>query len=324
MAYQYHLQTGRPLRRRFAALGDAYHGDTVGSVSIGGIEAMHGVFDPLRFDVVRLPSPHCYRCPLGLDRASCDLECAAEAERILDEHASTLAGLVVEPLVQGAAGILVQPEGWLARIAHACRRGGILLVVDEVATGFGRTGTLFACTQEDVTPDILCLAKGLTGGYLPVAATLATEEIFEAFLGAPDSGRAFLHGHTYTANPLGCAAALASLELLVPLLPGLRGKGETLASLLDEHVAPLPHVGEIRRRGTMVGIELVADRETREPWPAALRTGHRVIEEARRRGVLVRPLGNVVVLNPPLAIPDEELETLVTATAGAIAHVTGD
>ncbi|MBW2261177.1 MAG: adenosylmethionine--8-amino-7-oxononanoate transaminase [Deltaproteobacteria bacterium] len=321
LAFQYHVQTGMRSRTRFAALGSAYHGDTVGSVSIGGIEAMHGMFAPLRFDVVRVPTPDCLRCPRGLDRASCRLECADEAVQILERHARSLAGLVVEPLVQGAAGMIVQPEGYLSRLAGACGRLGILLIADEVATGFGRTGTLFACTQEDVRPDILCLAKGLTGGYLPLAATLATEEIFSAFLGTPASGRAFLHGHTYTGNPLGCAAALASLDLLEPMLETLPARAERFGELL-EPLADLDHVAEIRRRGFMVGIEVMQDPGSRTAYPADLRTGHRIINEARSRGVIIRPLGDVAVLNPPLSISDEEMELLVRVTGESIAAVT--
>ena len=323
MAFQYHVQRGDGGRTCFAALGDAYHGDTVGSVSLGGIEVMHGVFEPLRFGVVRLPSPHCYRCPLGKDPATCELACADEAERILEQHASTLAGLVIEPLVQGAAGIIVHPEGYLARMREACTRLGILLVADEVAVGFGRTGTVFACEQEDVTPDLLCLAKGISGGYLPLAATLATEEVFAAFLGPHASLRTFFHGHTYTGNPLGCAAGLASLDLLMALMPHIPARVERLAGLLEQHVAPLPHVGQIRQKGLMVGVELVDDRDSRRAYDPARRTGHQVIMAARGEGVIVRPLGDVVVLMPGPSMPDHELELLVETTARAVARVTG-
>ncbi len=322
MAFQYHCQTGSPGRTRFAALGMAYHGDTVGSVSLGGIEAMHSVFDPLRFPVVRILSPYCYRCPLGLDRETCDMRCAAQAERILVENASSLAALVVEPLVQGAAGIITQPAGWLARVAGVCRDLGILVVCDEVATGFGRTSTLWACTQEGVSPDIMCLAKGISGGYLPLAATVATERIFEAFLGEPDSGRAFLHGHTYTGNPLGCAAAMASLDLLVGMLPDLPCRAERFGELLGQARHGVPPVGDVRRRGFVTGIEVVADTSTAEPYPASLRMGHRIVLRARKEGVIIRPLGDVVVLMPPLAMTDDEMRILVDVTARSIRAAT--
>jgi adenosylmethionine-8-amino-7-oxononanoate aminotransferase len=328
LAFQYMAQTGRPSRTRFAALGAAYHGDTIGSVSLGGIEVMHGLFDPLRFEVVRLPPPHCYRCPLGLERASCDrtgeLPCADEAQRMLEANADSLAALVIEPLVQGAAGMIVHPPGYLARMRAACDRLGLLLVADEVAVGLGRTGTLFACAQENVTPDLLCLAKGLSAGYLPLAATLATEALFEAFLGPEGSQRTFFHGHTYTGNPLGCAAALASLGLMDRVMAELPARIERLADLLDEKVRPLHHVGDVRQRGTMVGIELVQDRPTKQPYPPAWRMGHRVVLEARKLGVIIRPLGDVVVLMPPLAMVEEELELLVQVTAQAILAATAD
>ncbi len=323
MAFQYHVHRGDGERTCFAALGDAYHGDTVGSVSLGGIEVMHGVFEPLRFGVVRIPSPHCYRCPLGKELETCGLACADEAERILEQHAPTLAGLVIEPLVQGAAGIIVHPEGYLARMREACTRLGILLVADEVAVGFGRTGTVFACEQEGVTPDLLCLAKGISGGYLPLAATLGTEEVFGAFLGSFASRRTFFHGHTYTGNPLGCAAGLASLDLLMELMPGLPARVERLAALLEQEVAHLSHVGQVRQKGLMVGIELVEDRESRRAYDPSLRTGHQVIMAARREGVIVRPLGDVVVLMPGPSMPDQELELLVKTTARAVEKVTG-
>ncbi len=323
MAFQYQRQRGNPERTRFAALGSAYHGDTIGSVSIGGIEVMHGVFDPLRFEVLRLPSPHCYRCPLELSRSDCALACADRAAAILTEHAASLAGVVVEPLVQGAAGIIVHPQGYLARIAETCRELDLLLVADEVATGFGRTGTFFACSQEGVTPDLLCLAKGLSGGYLPLAATLATEQVYEAFLGSLTSGRTFFHGHTFTGNPLGCAAALASLDLLEGgVMAALPDKVARLERLLAAQVEPLAHVGQVRQKGTMVGIELVADRSTHEPFPSEQRLGHQVVVEARRRGVVIRPLGDVVVLMPALAMADDELELLVRTTAEAITAIT--
>jgi adenosylmethionine-8-amino-7-oxononanoate aminotransferase len=218
--------------------------------------------------------------------------------------------------------MITQPRGYLARVAAACRKHDVLLVCDEVATGFGRTGTMFAVEQEGVSPDLLCLAKGLTGGYLPLAATLAGDRIFESFLGAPDAGRTFFHGHTYTGNPLACAAALASLDLFERnrLLEKLPGRIARLSRGLAP-VAELPHVGEIRQCGTMVGIELVKDRDTREPYPAAARMGHQVILRAREKGVILRPLGNVVVLMPPLVL-DDELDLLCDVTRRSIAEAT--
>jgi adenosylmethionine-8-amino-7-oxononanoate aminotransferase len=321
MAYQYWRQRGRPEKSRFVALREAYHGDTVGSVSVGGIDLFHSTFRGLLFGVERIPTPHPYRWEGPGD---CLEECLAAARRLFEEKGRELAALVVEPLVQGAAGMLVQPRGYLARLAELCRRHEVLLICDEVATGFGRTGTMFAVEQEDVRPDFLCLAKGLTGGYLPLAATLATEEIYSAFLGTVAELRTFFHGHTYTGNALACAAALANLEVFEKerTLERMRPAMEALAGKL-ERVAELPHVGEVRRRGMMVGIELVKDRRTKAEYPYGDRVGHQVCLAVRRRGILLRPLGNVVVLMPPLSLTVEEARLLGDAVHEAIAEVTG-
>lgn len=318
MAYQFWRQSGRPEKRKFAALEEAYHGDTLGSVSVGGIELFHERFHDLLFDVVRLPAPHAYRWP-GKDVLG---ESLAQAERLLSTHASELAALVVEPLVQGAAGMWLQPAGWLRAIAELCRKHEVLLICDEVATGFGRTGTLFAVEQEGVAPDFLCVAKGLTGGYLPLAATLATERVYEAFLGTAAEGKTFFHGHTYTGNPLACAAALANLELFEQeqTLERMKPAMEALARGLGR-IAVLPHVGDVRRRGMMVGIELTADKATKAEYPYGDRVGFQVCLAAREDRVLLRPLGNVLVLMPPLSVTVEEVELICGAVERAIGRV---
>ena len=325
IAFQYHRQTVPPApgRTRFIALEHAYHGDTLGSVSVGGIDLFHRTYRDLLFDVARAPSPYCYRCPLGLSRATCGMACADEMDRVVDRVGDQAAAFVIEPLVQGAAGMIVHPQGYLARVRRACDRVGGLLIADEVAVGFGRTGTLFACEQEQVVPDLLCLAKGLTGGYLPLAATLAREGVYAAFLGSRAENKTFFHGHTYTGNALASAAALASLDVFETdrVLQGLTGKIEHLAGALAS-VAALAHVGEVRQRGLMVGIELVADRASREPFPYEAAVGDRVCRAVRRRGVILRPLGDVVVLMPPLSITIREIDLLVAATGEAIREVT--
>ncbi len=324
MAFQVWRNRGEPARSRFLALGEAYHGDTVGSVSLGGIDLFHQVFRPLLFECVRVPSPHCLRCPLGLEPGRCGLACADLVDRALEKDEGRIAAMVMEPLVQGAAGILVHPDRYLSRVREACTRHGVLLVCDEVATGFGRTGTLFACEREGVSPDILALAKGLTGGYLPLAATLATDEVYEAFLGEHSEGLHFFHGHTYTGNALGCAAALASLDVFEAdrVLESLPGKAARLGRGL-EALRGHPHVLDVRRRGLMVGIELAEDPKTMTPYPARRRMGHEVILRARARGVILRPLGDVVVLMPPLAITGEQIDELVETTGRAIEEATG-
>lgn len=319
-AYQYWQLTGHPKKRRFAALGEAYHGDTLGSVSLGGMDLFHDRFRDLLFPVERVRSPHAYRWP-GPDALD---ESLAELESLFVARADELAGLIVEPLVQGAAGMLLQPRGWLKRVEALCRAYDVLLICDEVATGFGRTGTLFAVEQEGVRPDFLCLAKGLTGGYLPLAATLTTDRVYRAFLGRYDEAKTFFHGHTYTGNPLACAAALANLALFESerTLEKMKAVEPVLAAGL-ERVAQHRHVGEVRRRGYMVGIELVKDRATKAEFGFAERLGFRVCQAARAHGVLLRPLGNVVVLMPPLSLTADEARLLTDAVAAAITHVLG-
>ena len=323
MAYQHFQLRGDVERKDFVAIRGGYHGDTIGSVSVGGIDLFHRIFKPLLFPVHHAPQPYCYRCPLGKAWPGCAMACADEVEAVFAAHPGRIAALVLEPLVQGADGMITQPPGYLRRMREICDRHGALLVCDEVATGFGRTGTMFAVEQEGVRPDILTVAKGISGGYLPLAATLTTEEVFASFLGPFESKRTFFHGHTYTGNPLACAAAVASMRLFRDrrIVEGLPAKEEALARGL----APLeahPHVGEIRRRGLMVGIELVRDRATREEYAFELRAGHQVTLEARRRGAILRPLGNVVVLMPPLAMTEAELGELARITRESIEAAT--
>lgn len=319
MAYQYWRLIGRPEKRRFAALSEAYHGDTLGSVSVGGIELFHERFSDLLFDVERLPAPHAYRWK-GKDVLG---ESLAAAEKLLGERAGELAALVVEPLVQGAAGMWLQPKGYLKGLEQLCRKHDVLLICDEVATGFGRTGTMFAVEQEEVRPDFLCLAKGLTGGYLPLAATLTTSRVFEAFLGTAAEAKTFFHGHTYTGNPLACAAALANLQLFESerTLEKMRPAMDELVRGL-ERVSTLPHVGDVRRRGMMIGVELVQDKRTRAEYPYGERLGFKVCQAARRSGVLLRPLGNVVVVMPPLSLTVDEAQLVGEALYDAISRTT--
>ncbi|MBI5695412.1 MAG: adenosylmethionine--8-amino-7-oxononanoate transaminase [Nitrospirae bacterium] len=323
MAFQFWRQNGEEGRTKFLSLKEAYHGDTIGSVSVGGMDLFHDIFQPLLFETIKAPAPYCYRCELGLTHPDCGLACAEELGEIMRKNAASLAGMVIEPLVQGAAGMLVQPPGYLRRVRELCDNHGVFMIADEVATGFGRTGTMFACEQEGVTPDFMCLAKGITGGYLPLAATLATDRVYEGFKGEYADFRTFFHGHTYTANPLACAAALANLEVFEGenTLAILKGKIRHLRHELMK-VEDLPHVGQVRQKGFMVGIELVQDKNTKEPYPLPEKRGIRVTQEARRRGVIIRPLGNVIVLMPPLSISEGELEKLVEVTHKSIKAAT--
>ena len=299
MAFQWWRQRGDTRRDKFIALRDAYHGDTVGSVSVGGIELFHSMYRPLLFDTLKAEPGD-----------------VADMERLLAEHGDEVAAVIVEPLVQGAAGMLVHPPGYLKAVRELCDRHGVLLICDEVAVGFGRTGKMFACEHEDVSPDFLCLAKGITGGYLPLAATLATERIYDGFLGRHEELRTFFHGHTYTGNPLACAAALACMEVFEEerTLERLGPKIGLLSRLL-ESIAELPAVREVRQVGLMVGIEI-------EGFELSDRIGHQVTLEARRRGAIVRPLGDVVILMPPLAMSEQDLRRLLATTAESIAAAT--
>ena len=327
IAFQYHHQKensspGAVKRDLFVGVGGAYHGDTIGSVSVGGIDLFHRIFGGLLFESLRVPSPVTFRVPNGHTTESYLQFCDSELERVLTEHADRIAAFVIEPLVQGAGGILVHPAGYLKRVRELTTAHGIPLIADEVAVGFGRTGTMFASEQEAVQPDILCLAKGITGGYLPLAATLTTDEIFNAFLGDPADGRTFFHGHTYTGNPLGCAAALASLELFEThhVLQNVSDNTTLLTQRLA-NLANHPHVGEVRQQGIMVGIELVADRDGNQPFDPARRIGHQVTLAARKRGLQFRPLGDVIVLMPAPAMPDELIDQLCDITFESIDDV---
>lgn len=324
IAVQYHRQkAGGEDRTLFAAIGGAYHGDTLGAVSVGRVERFHGMYGGLLFPTVVLPCPAGYRTPPGHTPESWLAHCEAELERVIAEHSGQLAALIIEPIVQGAAGIQVHPPGYLRKAREITQRHGVLLIADEVAVGFGRTGTLFACEQEQVSPDLLCLGKGISGGYLPLAATLCTDAIYDAFLGPPAAGRTFYHGHTYTGNALGCAAAIASLRMIEQnrTLDNVRAN----AAIIAEELAPLrshPHVGEIRQSGILIGIELVQDRAAKTAFPAERRTGHRVTLAARRRGVIIRPIGDVVTLIPAPAMPAELVRKLCRVAIESIAEAT--
>ena len=329
MAYQYWNLRARKSKTRFVSLKGGYHGDTLGSVSVGGIDLFHARFRDLLFKGWQVEPPRCHSRPPH-DKAGGNPETLDPRfrggdgmEKILKRHHNQIAAVVMEPLIQGASGMRLMPRGYLAHVARLCKRYGVLLIADEVATGFGRTGTMFAVEQEKVRPDFLCVAKSLTGGYLPLAATLATEKIYRSFLGRYDEFKAFFHGHTYTANPLACAVALANLDLYrkEDLLGNVRARTSQLAAGL----APLAyhsHVKEVRQLGLMAGIELVNEKAAGRSYPPGARMGLKVCDAALKRGVWLRPLGDVVVLMPPLAISEKETTFLLDAVAGAVEEAT--
>lgn len=325
MAFQYWQQRSdpRPSKTKYLAYASAYHGDTLGSVSVGGVDRFHDMFRPLLFEVLRLPTPDSYRLPDGI---STDEACEyhlGQLRQVLEAHHQEIAALVIEPLIQGAAGMMAHPEGYLRGVRRLTEEFDVLMIADEVAIGFGRTGKMFACNHEEVAPDLLCLGKGLTAGYLPMAATLASDEIWNAFLGDYADSRTLFHGHTYGGNPLAAAVAIASLDLFESeqTLANMEPKIQRLAEHLAR-IAGHPHVGDIRQRGLIAGVELVQDRPSKQPFPWTEKRGQRVCDFARTQGVWLRPLGNVIVIMPPLAIKLEELDRICAAIEMGIEEVT--
>jgi adenosylmethionine-8-amino-7-oxononanoate transaminase len=326
MAFQYWQHKGKRYAKKtkFVAIEQSYHGDTIGSVSVGGIDLFHSLFKPLLFDTYFVPAPYCYRCPFGEEPEKCKKECLKALEKTLKSRAAEVAALIIEPLVQCAGGMITAPEGYLAEVRKLCTKYKVLMIADEVAVGFGRTGRMFACDHEGTSPDLMTLAKGITGGYLPLSATLATEEIFEQFLGETEEHKTFFHGHTYAGNQLACAAALANLDVFEQenVLEGIQPK----IALLGEKLVrfkKMGHVGDVRQCGLIAGIELVADKKRKKAYPEKDRVGHGVCVAARKHGLLIRPLGDVVVIFPPLCITPEHLEKMTDIIHDCIKEICG-
>jgi adenosylmethionine---8-amino-7-oxononanoate aminotransferase len=323
MSFQYWQHKGIEGKHAFAALHNAYHGDTIGAVSVGGVDIFHKAFGPLLFKTYKAPSPSCYRCELDREYPDCKMACLEKLEEIFHDHSAEIAAFIIEPLIQAAGGMLTAPSGYLKGARELCTRYNIIMIADEIATGFGRTGKMFACEHEEVVPDIMCLSKGITGGYMPLSATLATEEIYQAFLGKFKDLKTFFHGHSYTGNPLACAAALACLDLFEKekIVNNLKAKVEIL-ELWFKDILNLRHVGDVRNAGMMAGVELVKDRKTKEPYDWNEKIGWKVAYHARDNGVFIRPLGNVIVIMPPLVISDKNLKQLLNVLKDSIIEVT--
>lgn len=314
MSFHVHQQNGEPERRRFAALVDAYHGETLGALSVSDLDLYSQVYQPLMLDVVRLPAPDCYRCPYEKRRETCDAPCFEQTQAVLDAHQVVLSAVLVEPLVQCAAGMKIYPPIFLKKLAEAVKQIGAHLIADEIAVGFGRTGTLFACEQADVSPDFMCLSKGLTGGYMPMSVVMTTQAVYEGFYADYNTHRAFLHSHTYSGNAMACAVALASMKLLETdhTLALNREKGAFLHQLVKQAAATRPQVGEVRSIGMLTALELVADPEIKSGFPSSQRVGYQIYKKALKKGLLLRPLGNVLYFLPPYCITNEQIETMVT------------
>jgi adenosylmethionine-8-amino-7-oxononanoate aminotransferase len=323
MAIQYWVNAGHPERKRIVALDMAYHGDTLGANSLGGGGPFRDPYEPLLFEPLRIPNGYPYRCPWCASDLECNSSCVNALRELLEDRAGEIAALIIEPRVQGAAGMIVAPEGNLSNIRQLCDDHDVLLIADEIATGFGRTGEMFACDLEGVVPDIMTLGKGITGGYLPLSATVTTDRVYDAFYDPSDRNKTLFHGHTYAGNPICCAAAMASLKIFdsEPVLERVRQRAAFLAALLHEVFAGHPWVGEIRQQGLMVGLELVRDRASRKGFPAVDAVGWRVCMAARDRGVFIRPLGDVVIMMPPLSIEEDELVQIAEAVSYGLDEV---
>jgi adenosylmethionine-8-amino-7-oxononanoate aminotransferase len=324
IAFQYFQQSVQAKKTKFISFTGAYHGDTIGAMGVGEIGAFTGKFSPIIKKSIKAPYPYCYRCPVkgAPDYPACKLACLDVFESLVKKKHKEIAACIIEPMVQGAAGMITAPKGFLRGVRRITKEYNILLIADEVATGFGRTGKIFACEHERVTPDLMCLAKGITGGYLPLAATLATERIFKAFLGSYEDMSAFLHGHTYTGNALASAAANANLDIFKKEKPIdlIQPKIKLLTKLLAEF-SQLKHVGDVRQRGLMVGIELVENKKTKKRFPAKERLGHKICMDVRSSGIIIRPLGDTLVLMPPLSITEAELKRLCKVVYESISGI---
>ncbi|TAN62533.1 adenosylmethionine--8-amino-7-oxononanoate transaminase [bacterium] len=323
MAFQYCAQIGMSKKKKFIAFTGAYHGDTFGSMSVGEIDVFVKKYRPLLFKTFHAPYPYCYRCPVKKIASNCKTECLDVFEGLLKKHKAEIAACIIEPLIQGASGMITSPPGFLKEVRRLTKKYGVLLIADEVATGFGRTGAMFACEKEGVTPDFLCMAKGLTGGYLPLAATLTTRKVYNAFLGRHDEYKAFFHGHTYTGNQLGCVAALANISLFEKkgFFKKLEKKIGLFAALLDKFKG-LPRVGDVRQAGLMAGIELVKDKKTKEPFRVQEMTAKRICDAARGLGLIIRPLGDTIVIMPPLSVKEAELKRICAIVTKCVKDIT--
>lgn len=323
MAYQYWYQTGHPEKQKFVAMSDSYHGDTLGSVSVGGISLYKKIFKPMVFDTIQVPAPYCYRCPKNCKQGSCSIECIEYVEETFKKHHKEIAAMIVEPLVQGAAGMRIYPPKYLKKVRELCTEYNILMIDDEVAMGFGRTGKYFAYEHASIEPDIFCAAKGITAGYMPLAVTITNDKIYNAFYDDFSTVKAFYHGHSFTGNPLACAVAVENLKIMEEenIIEQIQVKSKVLKNALEKF-KDLKHVGDVRHIGMIGAIELVKDKETKEPFKFKERIGHKVYLKALELGAILRPIGNVIYFIPPYIITDEEIEKLTTIAYDSIKFIT--
>lgn len=313
MSFQYHYQTGNPQKKRFMALTDAYHGETIGALSVGGVDLYSEIYKPILLDVERIEAPDCYRCPYGHLHGKCDCPCIEKAEETFARVGNETCALIIEPLLQGSAGMKIYPPLYLKKLRELCDKYNVHLIADEIATGYGRTGKMFACDWAGISPDIMCLSKGLTGGYMPMAIAVTTQKIYDAFYSDYLEGKAFMHSHTYAGNPLACSAACAVLDILEEekIIEKAREKAEYFTQRIKEKFSEHPNVGDIRHIGLINAIELVEDKETKNGFDSSLRVGYQIYKKALKKGVILRPLGNVIYFNPPLIIEKSEMDYVI-------------
>lgn len=313
VSFQYHYQTGNPQKKRFMALSDAYHGETIGALSVGGVDLYSEIYKPILLDIERIQGPDCYRCPYGKDRDNCCCECSELAETAFKEYGNETCALLVEPLLQGSAGMKIYPPLYLKKLRELCDKYNVHLIADEIATGYGRTGKMFACNHANISPDIMCLSKGLTGGYMPMAIFITTQKIYDAFYSDYNEGKAFMHSHTYSGNPLACSAAIEVLNILEDenIIENAVENAKYFNNLIKNTFLSHKNVGEVRSIGLINAIELVQDKTTKQPFNSKLRTGYKIYKEALKNGVLLRPLGDVLYFNPPLIIQKEDMDFVV-------------
>ncbi|MFJ3388657.1 adenosylmethionine--8-amino-7-oxononanoate transaminase [Lysinibacillus sp. NPDC086135] len=320
MSFQFHMQTGKTTKKRFLALTDAYHGETLGALSVGGVGLYNEVYQPLLLDTVRAQGPNCFRCPFQENPGSCQAQCIQFVEEELSQHHEDITAIIIEPLIQAAAGMKMYPPLYLKRLRELCTKYDVHFIADEIAVGFGRTGTLFACEQADIAPDFMCLSKGLTGGYLPLSAVLTTDNVFNAFYDDYGTMKAFLHSHSYSGNTLACRVALEVLTMFEEehVIDMIQNKGERMRELAMNAFGELPFVGEYRQVGLVGAIELVANRETKEPLHSEERIGYQIYKCALAKGLLIRPLGNILYFMPPYIISDDEMSFMIDTTKETI------
>ena len=323
MSFQYHQQVGNMHKRRFIALTDAYHGETIGALSVGACDLYTEIYKPILLDVERVEAPDCFRCPYGKCRDNCGCECFEQAEKTFEKYGDEACAMLVEPLLQGSAGMKVYPALYLKKLRVLCDKYNVHLIADEIATGYGRTGKMFAVNHADICPDIMCLSKGLTGGYMPMSICITTQEIYDAFYDDYNKGKAFMHSHTYAGNPLACSAAVEVLKILKDenIIEKANVNAKYFNKMIKDKFESLEYVGEVRSIGLINAIELVKDKLTKESFPSDLRVGYQIYKKALEKGVLLRPLGNVIYFNPPLIIERDDMDFVTDVAKECMADV---